>query len=107
MSQLQQANKSGKTKEEIRYENELVKRQYFDYLKESRGYSQNSIITYEGSILQWQDFSKDVDFRAFNKKRAVEFKDWLATRKGKRGVKWSGLSRQFLWIRFPSFGGFF
>ena len=98
MSQLQQANKSGKTKEEIRYENELVKRQYFDYLKESRGYSQNSIITYEGSILQWQDFSKDVDFRAFNKKCAVEFKDWLAIRKGKRGDTLS-VSFQYQTIR--------
>ncbi len=85
MSQSTNNTKQAKTKEETRYENELVKRKYFDYLKQSKGFSQSSIVTYEGAILQWQDFTNDADFRSFNKKRAIEFKKNLAIRKSKRG----------------------
>ncbi len=85
MSQSTNNTKPTKTKEEVRYENELMKRKYFDYLKQSKGFSQSSITTYEGAILQWQDFTDEADFHLFNKKRAVEFKTWLATRQSKRG----------------------
>lgn len=104
MSRSTNNTKQTKTKEEVRYENEIIKRKYFDYLKQSKGFSQSSIVTYEGAILQWQDFTKGIDFRLFSKKRAVEFKDFLATRKSKRG---DTISISFQYHTLRKLRGFF
>ena len=59
------------------YTNELIKKQYFAYLEESEGFSQSSIDAHENAIILWQEFTKQDDLGKFNKKSAVEFKEWL------------------------------
>jgi integrase/recombinase XerD len=82
MSELNEHKTKVKTSDEIRYQNELMKRRFFDYQRDSVGYAENSIDTYENALLRWQEFTGDEDFRLFNKTRAKQFKDWLASRPG-------------------------
>lgn len=78
--------KHAKTRQQILYQNELLKRQYFEYLKDSRRYADNSIEGYERAILIWEDFAHGEDYGVFSKKRAKEFKRWLTERKTKSGT---------------------
>ena len=59
------------------YKNEQLKRKFYEWLKESKGYSDNTIQCYEKAIWLWEDFSSKSDFGSFNKTKAGEFKDWL------------------------------
>ena len=59
------------------YKNELLKRKFYEWLKESKGFSDNTIQCYEKAIWLWEDFSDKSDFGSFNKTKAGEFKDWL------------------------------
>lgn len=61
----------------IIYKNERRKREFYDWLKASRGFSANTIQCYEKAIWLWEDFSNKADFRSFNKTKAGEFQDWL------------------------------
>lgn len=82
MSEFIEDKIKGKSREEIRYQNEIMKRRFFDYQRASGGYAENSIETYEKALLRWQEFTSDEDFRLFDKARAMQFKDWLAKRNG-------------------------
>ncbi len=82
MSELNETKNKVKTSDEIRYQNELMKRRFFDYQRDSGGYAENSVDTYEKALLRWQEFTNDEDFRLFDKDRAKRFKDWLADRPG-------------------------
>lgn len=70
--------------ENIIYKNEIIKRKFFDYLKNSKGYSVKSIECFESAIWLWQEFTKEADFASFNQTKAKEFKEWLINKK-KRG----------------------
>ena len=85
MSTLTKQQAKQKTIQEIVYQNEMIKRSYFDYLRESEGYAENSIDTYENSILLWQEFIDQGELTSFNKTKAVEFKKWLSDRKRPSG----------------------
>jgi integrase len=82
MSEFIEDSNKGKSRDEIRYQNELMKRRFFDYQRDSVGYAENSIDTYEKALLRWQEFTNDEDFHFFDKTRAKRFKDWLASRPG-------------------------
>lgn len=82
MSEFTENKIKGKSREEIRYQNEIMKRRFFDYQRASGGYAENSIETYEKALLRWQEFTSDEDFRLFNKASAMQFKVWLADRNG-------------------------
>ncbi len=85
MSTLARQQNKQQTAQEIVYQNELIKRAYFDYLRDSEGYAENSIDTYESSVLLWQEFIEGGELTAFNKTKAVDFKRWLSERKRPSG----------------------
>lgn len=63
------------------FQNELMKRQFFNYLKDAKGFSKDSIDLYEHSILFWQEFNENKDFSSFGKLQVKAFKDWIRERK--------------------------
>ena len=65
----------------IQYQNEVMKREYFQFLTDSKGFQQLSIDEHEKAIWLWQDFTSNADFRTFSKKKATEFRDWLKAKK--------------------------
>jgi len=74
------------------YQNETLKRKFYEYLKTSRGFSDESIERYENSIWLWEDFTKNADFGLFNMTRAKEFQDWLKNKKVKNSDRTITLS---------------
>ncbi len=98
MSEFIEDKIKGKSHEEIRYQNEIMKRRFFDYQRASGGYAENSIETYEKALLRWQEFTHDEDFRSFNKANAMQFKSWLADRDGAGDEKLS-VSYQYHTLR--------
>ena len=79
--------------------NEMAKRDYFEYLRDIERFSEDSIAAFEKSILNWQDFTKNADFSNFNKKQAVEFRDWLKNRKKKNTEEKISLSYAYNILR--------
>lgn len=65
----------------IIYKNELIKRKFYEYLKNSKGFSKETIDCYEKAIWRWQEFTKGTDFAKFNKTTAGIFKDFLKAKK--------------------------
>ncbi len=61
----------------VAYKNELIKRRFFEYLKNSKGFSESTSECYEQAIWVWEDFTRKADFVNFNKTLAEGFKDWL------------------------------
>jgi integrase/recombinase XerD len=59
------------------YKNEQLKRKFYEWLKESKGFSANTVHCYEKAIWLWEEFSNQADFGGFNKTKAGEFKEWL------------------------------
>lgn len=62
------------------YQNESLKMSFADYLRGLDGFSEKSIESYMRAIKQWQIFSGDKDFYLFDKKIALDFREWLRTR---------------------------
>lgn len=67
--------------QDILYKNEIIKRRFFDYLRNSKGYSEKTIVCFENAIWLWEDFTKKADFGGFNQTKAMGFKDWLVNKK--------------------------
>lgn len=65
----------------ILQKNEMAKRRFFSYLKDSEGFEPSSIYAFEKAILNWEDFTKKDDFGNFTKQKIVGFKEWLRNRK--------------------------
>lgn len=65
----------------ITYKNELIKRRFYGYLKNSKGFSEETVKCYEKAIWLWEDFSHKVDFANFNKTTVGIFKDLLKNKK--------------------------
>jgi integrase len=70
---------------EVVYKNETIKREFFDYLRESKGLSEKSIDLHERKIHLWEDFSEGVDYGHFNKERVKKFKKWLKQQRTRKG----------------------
>ncbi len=62
------------------YENEKIKREFFEHLSGAEGFVKSSVRTFAEAIGQWQLFSDNDDFANFNKSKAAEFREWLASR---------------------------
>lgn len=63
------------------YKNEQLKRRFYEWLKTSKGFSEETIRCYEKAIWLWEDFTNKDDFGSFNKTMAGAFKDWLRNKK--------------------------
>ena len=84
--------------------NEVMKRQYFNFLEHADGKSDATIRKVEKSILRFEDFTKFADFKTFNQRTAIAYKQHLTDKdlakvtiltnmtQLKRFLKW--LSRQ-------------
>ncbi len=66
--------------DKIPYRNEQVKREFFTHLRGAKGFTEDSINDYADSLGQWQIFTDNEDFAAFNSERAGAFCNWLAKR---------------------------
>ena len=65
------------------YKNEMTKREFFSFLKNSEQFSPDSIICFEKALLFWEDFTKMDDFLSFDDKKAIAFRDWLKSKNRK------------------------
>ena len=63
------------------YKNEQLKRRFYEWLKTSKGFSEETIKCYEKAIWLWEDFTNKDDFGSFNKTIAGAFKGWLRNKK--------------------------
>lgn len=65
----------------IIYKNELIKRRFYGWLKNS--FSDETIKCHEKAIWLWEDFTNKADFTSFNMTKAEEFRNWLKNKKKK------------------------
>ncbi|GMX57876.1 MAG: hypothetical protein YFSK_2060 [Candidatus Yanofskyibacterium parasiticum] len=63
------------------YKNEQIKRRFYKYLKNSKGFSEDTVRSYEKSIWVWEDFTNKADFGGFSKRLAGAFKEWFKNKK--------------------------
>ncbi len=69
----------------IQYKNELLKRRFFSYLRDSNGFSEDTLEAYEGAILLWQNIFPGEYLHTFTQKRATQFRDTLKKKKKPSG----------------------
>src|ERR1035437_3135729 len=81
------------------YQNELRKREFFEYLKGADGFAESSVNVSAEAIAQWQAFSENEDFVNFNKTKAIGFVGWLKTRGSKTQSGQISLSTQYGYLR--------
>jgi integrase len=81
------------------YENEAIKREFFEQLKGARGFSKSSIRTHAEAINQWQIFTKNEDFSTYDKSKAVAFTEWLGNRPAKTKTGKISLVTQYNYLR--------
>jgi integrase/recombinase XerC len=65
-------------------ENERIKRQYFDYLKEAKRYSEQSVDTAAKALKRFEEYNHYRSFKVFNVQQAVAFKRHLAEQTAQR-----------------------
>ena len=65
-------------------ENERTKRDYFTFLKESKGLSEASIDATAAAIARFEAYTRWKSFRAFHFEQATAFKRQLAAQVGQR-----------------------
>ncbi len=83
----------------IIYQNEQVKRDFFEQLKGGRGFAKSSVRVFSEAIAQWQTFSKNDDFSNYNKSKAVAFTEWLSVRPAKTKSGKISLVTQYNYLR--------
>ena len=62
------------------YENEAIKREFFEQLKGARGFSKSSVRSHAEAIHPWEVFTRNEDFSTYDKSKAVAFTEWIGTR---------------------------
>jgi integrase len=82
------------------YENEQLKRNFYDFLTSSRGFSKETIHCYEKAIWLWEDFTSKADFGGFNKTLAGAFKEWLKNKKKPNSQENISISYCYDMLRF-------
>lgn len=65
--------------------NERIKKQYYEYLRESKGRSNDTIDQIRNSIYRFEEYNKFKDFGSFNTKQAIGFKKYLTKQKNTKG----------------------
>jgi integrase/recombinase XerD len=81
------------------YENEVIKREFFEQLKGARGFSKSSVRSHAEAIHQWEVFTKNEDFSTYNKSKAVAFTEWIGTRPAKTKSGTISLVTQYNYLR--------
>lgn len=86
-------------------ENERIKRRYFSWLEEAKGYSEASVDAAAKALSRFEEYTRHRDFNAFHFEQAVAFKRHLAAQTGKRsGEK---LSKATLSVTLKQLRAFF
>ncbi len=83
----------------IIYENEQIKRSFFEQLKGGRGFAKSSVRVFAEAIGQWQTFSNNDNFSNYNKSKAVAFTEWLNVRPAKTKSGTISLVTQYNYLR--------
>lgn len=83
----------------VMYENEQIKRRFFEHLKGGEGFAGDSVNKFAEAVSQWQTFSENEDFGCFNKAKAMDFVDWLKTRATKTKAGSLSLVTQYNYLR--------
>jgi integrase len=65
----------------VRYQNEKIKRRYFNWVSGALGQSVSTIKLKENALWKYDEFSKHQDYKKFNSKIAEAFRKWLETNK--------------------------
>lgn len=86
------------------FQNEVMKKQFFLYLKEVKGFSKDSVDAYERGILLWQDCTDNKDFASFGKQQTRAFKIWIKSRTNR---KEEALSLTYIYNVLRRLKGFF
>lgn len=87
----------------IIYKNEQLKRKFYAWLKASKGFSDDTIHSYEKAIWLWEEFTNKDDFGHFNMTKAEEFKVWLKSRKKPNSQETISISYCYDMLRFIKF----
>lgn len=86
------------------FQNEVMKKQFFIYLKEVKGFSKDSVDAYERAVLLWQDCTDNKDFSSFGKQQARAFKLWIKSRTNRKD---EALSLTYVYNVLRRLKGFF
>lgn len=81
------------------YENESIKREFFEQLKGARGFSKSSIRSHAEAMNQWEVFTKNEDFSTYDKSTAIAFTEWLGTRPAKTKLGTISIVTQYNYLR--------
>ena len=91
--------KGGKIMLKSNLENEKIKHKFYDFLKESQGYSEATITSIKKSIYRYEEFTDFEDFSRFSKKKAIEFKQWLEEKQDPRSKKQISITTCYHYLR--------
>ncbi len=86
-------------------ENERIKRRYFEFLKEAKRQSEQSVDAVAKALARFEEYMKYRDFKAFHHSQAVAFKNHLAAQQNARTGK--KLSKATLHATLASLKRFF
>lgn len=92
-------NNKDKNMTKANYQNEKIKRKYYNFLKESQGYSKSSIESAKKAIYRYEEFSSFEDFGTFNKNKAIDFKQWLETKPNPKTKEPISITTAYHYIR--------
>lgn len=81
------------------YRNEQAKRGFFEHLRGAKGFTEASVNDYADAIGQWQTFSDNEDFVAFDKTKASAYRSWLERRATKTPDGKLKLATQYHYLR--------
>ena len=81
---------------DIRYnpKNEKVKETFLEMFEEAKGRDSKTVRIYANAIREFEIFTNFKDFKTFNTKQAIGFKDYLGSKKNKRTGK--SISKSYL-----------
>jgi integrase/recombinase XerD len=81
------------------YQNEQLKRQFLEYLRDAEGFAEASINKFAEAIAQWQIFTSNEDFCSFSKAKATGYRDWLRDREAKTEAGKLTLTSRYNYLR--------
>jgi integrase len=85
--------------------NERIKREYFDYLKEAKRHSEPTVDAAAKALSRFEAYTRYRDFKAFRTEQAIAFKNHLAKQKGAQSGE--ALSKATLYATLTQLKRFF
>lgn len=83
----------------IKTKNEKIKRKYFNWMSNAKGFSGKTIKATEMAIWKYEDFTDNADYSVFSEKVAEQFKKYLATHKNAQTGNPLSLTSQYHILR--------